>query len=292
MTLQRTGGTRSVAVPPRGDNSYQRLTVGIEGVTRLDLRLVGSGALARIAYCPDAPCADGDGDGVCDTVDNCPTQANADQRDGDADGMGDACDATLCPLVLDFEVDAMGTPLAAGTPVAEQWASMGIRIAADSRTDVATLFDSARPTGNDADLGAPNGDFGGPGMGDGGRRGTAGENRNVLGKILIVAENVTDGNGDGRIDDPDDEAAGGVLQFTFAGPTVVHSVDLLDVDSYEVGGAVLTTTSGGGVAQDFAIPTLGNNSFQRLAVGASNVVDLKVRLVGSGAVARLEYCPQ
>ncbi|MDQ3964188.1 MAG: thrombospondin type 3 repeat-containing protein [Actinomycetota bacterium] len=38
------------------------------------------------------PPADGDGDGVPDTSDNCPAVANADQRDLDADGAGDACD--------------------------------------------------------------------------------------------------------------------------------------------------------------------------------------------------------
>lgn len=44
-----------------------------------------------------ATCApDGDGDGVPDTVDNCPTTPNADQSDRDGDGVGDACDST-CP---------------------------------------------------------------------------------------------------------------------------------------------------------------------------------------------------
>lgn len=36
--------------------------------------------------------ADRDGDGVHDRSDNCPTRANHDQRDGDLDGLGDACD--------------------------------------------------------------------------------------------------------------------------------------------------------------------------------------------------------
>ncbi len=39
--------------------------------------------------------ADGDNDGVTDSLDNCLTAANADQRDTDADGFGNACDGDL-----------------------------------------------------------------------------------------------------------------------------------------------------------------------------------------------------
>ncbi|MDP2599690.1 MAG: thrombospondin type 3 repeat-containing protein [Deltaproteobacteria bacterium] len=42
---------------------------------------------------PADPNADRDGDRTRDTDDNCPTVANADQRDSDGDGIGDACQA-------------------------------------------------------------------------------------------------------------------------------------------------------------------------------------------------------
>jgi PKD repeat protein len=38
---------------------------------------------------------DGDGDGIVDVVDNCSALANADQRDSNGDGFGNACDADL-----------------------------------------------------------------------------------------------------------------------------------------------------------------------------------------------------
>jgi hypothetical protein len=40
---------------------------------------------------------DEDGDGVADKTDNCPTVANADQANGDADALGNACDSNAAP---------------------------------------------------------------------------------------------------------------------------------------------------------------------------------------------------
>lgn len=41
---------------------------------------------------------DTDGDGLVDSVDNCPTLANADQEDLDLDDLGDACDDEVVPV--------------------------------------------------------------------------------------------------------------------------------------------------------------------------------------------------
>jgi Thrombospondin type 3 repeat len=49
--------------------------------------------------------ADVDNDGVPDSTDNCPLVANPDQKDSDADGIGDVCDATPLPVVMRCDVD-------------------------------------------------------------------------------------------------------------------------------------------------------------------------------------------
>ncbi|MBX3045706.1 MAG: right-handed parallel beta-helix repeat-containing protein [Anaerolineales bacterium] len=44
--------------------------------------------------CEPPASVDTDGDGIQDSLDNCPLVANADQADSDGDGVGDACDTT------------------------------------------------------------------------------------------------------------------------------------------------------------------------------------------------------
>lgn len=52
------------------------------------LAVVGMLAAPAAWACPE----DGDGDGVCDAIDNCPGDFNPDQADLDGDLLGDACD--------------------------------------------------------------------------------------------------------------------------------------------------------------------------------------------------------
>ena len=51
------------------------------------------GSASGSAYVFGSTVTDQDGDGVPDSIDNCPLIANADQQDTDGDGIGDACDA-------------------------------------------------------------------------------------------------------------------------------------------------------------------------------------------------------
>src|SRR5262249_38095910 len=67
------------------------------GIGRYDVRDAGDDAVDLVG--------DADGDGVPDDLDNCPMDANPDQRDTDHDGVGDACDACTDP-----DGDGFGSP--------------------------------------------------------------------------------------------------------------------------------------------------------------------------------------
>jgi len=69
-----------------------------------------SGRQTRVAVTLSAATTDGDGDGVPDELDDCPTVPNGDQADADGDGRGDACaggsvcsSLTTVPFCDDFE---------------------------------------------------------------------------------------------------------------------------------------------------------------------------------------------
>ncbi|WP_419194230.1 SdrD B-like domain-containing protein [Novipirellula herctigrandis] len=141
----------------------------------------------------------------------------------------------------------------------------------------AMVFNSSAPTGGDKDLGTPNENFGGLGIGSGG----ISSNDTDLGNVLIISE-------DGVATNPDDEAMGGTFTFTFDQPVTVNYLDLLDIDSDEQGGSVVTLTTASGT-QTFNIPALGNNSVQQIAIDVDNVVEMNVNFVSSGAITELKY---
>lgn len=85
-----SGGDLNNAAPPR-DGHTASVAMLFQGHTIAGKAVAASsGGVATINSC--AP--DTDGDGVPNSVDNCPLVANANQADNDGDGIGDACDPT------------------------------------------------------------------------------------------------------------------------------------------------------------------------------------------------------
>lgn len=208
---------------------------------------------------------------------------------------GSGAIAEVCYALTSNCVDFDFGGLPAGSIVSQTqpWAPAVTISATNNRSghpDEAIIFDSGNPTGADWDLGTPNSDFGGPGIGVGGRAGQFGENSIAKGNLLIVAEDVVDNNSDGLVDDPDDEARGGSIRFDFFTPVTVSSIYLVDLDD-GTNGSVVTYEYSGGNTQSFIIPDLGNNSVARLPIGQSGLAAITVSFAGSGSIGDIQFCP-
>jgi len=108
-----------------------------------------------------------------------------------------------------------------------------------------------------------------------------------LGNVLIVAEDLVDANGNGRIDDPDDgDTPNSTLDFDLStledGSFDVESLQVLDADGPEAGRVEVYRD--GALVGTSPIPVSGDNVLQTIAIGATDVDRINVVLGGSGAV--------
>lgn len=266
-----------------GDDSDSSAHAGV-GADPNSFDAMSSGAVYVFGTPSVGECADG----TVDSAEAC--------DDGNLNS-GDGCSIT-CQIEhrIDFEADELGHPIAAGEILEAQWRDLGITISCDnpvaSRPDLCVAFDSSDPlgtAGTDADLGTPNADFGGAGSGAGGAAGQPGENAVPLGNVMIVAENDRDSDGDELIDSPDDNNAGGSMTFVFDPPRTVLSGRFVDIDTNEAGGSAAVARGGLADAHSIPIPNLGDNSVQVVDVNLSNVTELTVELVSSGALADIVF---
>jgi hypothetical protein len=199
---------------------------------------------------------------------------------------------------IDFE----GLP--AGTIVDEVYGDLGSGPVAVSgnnpvlgAVNAAVIFDSSNPTGEDPDLGTPNEDFGGPGIGLGGEAGAEYQNDTSQGNLLILAEDLVDGNGDDLVDDPDDaDVVGEVLSFDFSavgtGTVTIHSITLIDVEAVEAPAVVRFYDAGDVEIGSVDLPAVGDNGLAVVDLGdQTGVVRMGVTLNGSGAIDDIVFTP-
>ncbi|MEM7245331.1 MAG: hypothetical protein AAF533_08300 [Acidobacteriota bacterium] len=85
---------------------------------------------------------------------------------------------------------------------------------------------------------------------------------------------------------PDDAADGGTILFSFETAQPVAWVGIVDAD--ENGGSIIARNAAGAEVANVAIPSNGDNSWQRVDVNANDVVELEVNLAGSGGVSEIE----
>ena len=160
--------------------------------------------------------------------------------------------------------------------------------------NAALVFDSAAPTGEDFDLGTPNMDFGGPGIGVGGASGSTYVNTLPLGNLLIVAEDLVDLDGDGLVDDPDDaNEVGTTLEFDFSalGPVTMCALTVVDIDLSQTARVHLLGPGGTYLAW-FDLPTVDDNGVARVLLGETEGVErMLIELDGSGAIDEVAFRP-
>jgi hypothetical protein len=171
----------------------------------------------------------------------------------------------------------------------------GFNPALSAGANAALVFDSAAPTGEDFDLGCPNEDFGGPGVGSGGGAGSPFVNNRPQGKILIIAEDLTDTNGDGLVDDPDDaDVVGSTTTFDFSkiGPITLKTITLIDVEPIEGGASVEMFDAAGTTVGEVPLISTGDNGVAVISLGPTKGVDsMVVTLNGSGGIDNLVFLP-
>jgi hypothetical protein len=195
---------------------------------------------------------------------------------------------TFCDTMT-FQRDAFGAPISAGADVSTSYEDAGILVSVFTRdtqaAGVPLAFDSSSPTGGDPDLGTPNELFGGQG------RGTGGESNNkALGNILVKAENTVDANGDGLVDDPDDDACGAWFVFDFAQAKCVSRADIVDIESADRPARFRFYDAQDQFMDEIEAGGLGDNSVQRVSLDTCGVHQLKVGLHESGALHDVTVC--
>lgn len=205
-------------------------------------------------------------------------------------------------FILDFDDPTI--PVANGEIINSQYsAKYGVAVDSvwsltntNSRNKPAIIFDSTDtpgdpgdddvPTGGDTDLETPN---------------PAGHasNTSPLENVLIVSEDKFSGPGDSdylslpgggfAAKNPDDNAGGGTLEFTFSTPATLSFLEILDIE--EAGGSFVGVQTGGNQLVK-NLPAPGDSSYQKVDFTDWDSIEiLYVDFVGSGAVASLSYTP-
>jgi len=170
------------------------------------------------------------------------------------------------PVELDFEFTADGAAVSAGAVISEQWAEWSTHIYCHNNvvehTDACTILDSNNPPASQLDLRTVDQD-----------------------KVLVVAANIDDLDGDGLVDTPVAEPGGGQIRITFDSPMDIESVVVVDVDSDEPDSAVLAVVESGGGTFVTWIPGTPSGVSQEVYIGRENVIDLRIQFDGPGALA-------
>ena len=167
-------------------------------------------------------------------------------------GRDDAAFGANGGCTSDFVIDFAGLP--AGTVLGEQYAAQGVHISAEANRDfpdALIVFDTNAPPTHDPDLAVD------------------------IGNIAVLAKDLTDSNGDGLVDDPDENNFGGKAIFTFDQPVHVGSLLFVDHD-HQPSDFIAAYNASGNVIVTVPIPIAGNGSVQSISINADGVSRLEL----------------
>ena len=168
--------------------------------------------------------------------------------------------------------------------------------------NAAVLHHSTLSSGPASDLGTPNQTFGGVGVGVGGTLGAAYANQSDLGRILVIADNLVDANGDGLIDQTNDSSLQ-QLEFEFdfrtiTAPFVPHDIRVLSLKVIDTEGpspgSIQIFDALGNLISATPIVTTGNNGVATQwlgtpGLGVAGAATMKVILNGSAAIDDIDF---
>jgi len=215
-----------------------------------------------------------------------------------------------CDDVIDFETDKFGDKVPEGTQLSKVFSARGlgpfgvkgVNSNLDSSVNVALVFDSDCPGGcesSEYDLGTPNEDFGGPGIGEGGEKHAPFENAKGLHNVLIVGKDLDDDNGDGLLDHVDSESDATQIRITFDNfaPVTIKGIAIIDVDDREDPAVMELYDENDDLLRSVTLPVTGNNGVAKVALDqhVRGVWKMVVNLSASAAIDKIrlayENCP-
>lgn len=172
-----------------------------------------------------------------------------------------------------FTLDFNGLP--AGTILAEQYAGFGVHISGTANDNppedfpnALIVFDTNAPPTHDPDLAVD------------------------IGNIAIFAKNLNDANGNGLVDDPDENNFGGRAVFAFDQDVSIGSVLWVDKDAGH-DNFVVAYNAAGEVITSVPVPRGANASVQRIEINADGVRRLEFVYRESGGFTGIEVaCAQ
>ena len=171
---------------------------------------------------------------------------------------------------VDFDYDDNGHELDPGTIIKYQYNDFSVHT--ESHYQYAMIFDTGHPTSNDFDLGTPNENYGGPGIGYGGVNNTT-----FQGNALVVSK-------DKHVPNETE----GKLIFNFYCSVTIKTVDLLDMKCHD--SEIELYDEHHNLIAYLNIPAYGVNSFNTFDVFTSGVYTMIIDLDCGGGVTGFKYC--